>query len=354
MNWRRIKLLVPLLIFLILFNSYAVVFASSLGVRDLEVGMQGSDVELLQQRLNDLGYSIEADGIFGKKTEKVVKKFQETNDLLSDGIVGTRTIYYLQNKKIDLEYKVQPGDSLYELAKEYDVSVNAIKKANNLKDSTIVVGQKLIIPDTAIGGGNEKDLYNIIIDYKVRPGDTLSELAKRYNSDISEIKELNNLRGTRIRVGQTLKIPRKARGVEVSGIGSNHRRPEFIWPVKGRISSDYGYRVHPITSERHFHGGVDIAVSPGTVIKAAAPGKVVTSSWVKGFGYTVIIKHKDRIKTLYAHNSRLLVKTGQYVQQGQAISRSGSTGRSTGPHLDFRILLDGEPINPLNKLPSKY
>lgn len=335
-------------------NIYTVAFASSLGVRDLEVGMRGSDVKLLQQRLNNLGYSIEVDGIFGKETKKIVKKFQEKNDLFSDGIVGTRTIYYLQNKKIDLEYKVEPGDSLYGLAEEYDVSVDAIKQANDLKDSMIRVGQKLIIPDIAIGGGNEKDLYNIIIEYKVRAGDTLSELAKRYNSDISEIKELNNLNGERIRIGQTLKIPRKAQGVEVSRTGSNYHRSEFIWPVKGRISSDYGYRVHPITSERHFHGGVDIAVSPGTVIKAAAPGKVVTSSWVKGFGYTVIIKHKDRIKTLYAHNSRLLVKTGQYVQQGQVISRSGSTGRSTGPHLDFRILLDGEPINPLNKLPSKY
>lgn len=354
MDRRRIKLLFSLLIFLILFNISTVAFASSLGVRDLEIGMQGNDVELLQQKLNDLGYSIEVDGIFGTGTAKVVKRFQKNNDLLSDGIVGPKTIYYLQNEKIDLEYKVQSGDSLSELAKEYDVSISAIKEANNLKDSTIIVGQELIIPDTAIGGGDEKDLYNIIIEYKVKSGDTLSELASRYNSDRSEIKELNNLKGTRIKVGQTLKIPRKAQKVKVSGASSSHQRSEFIWPVKARISSEYGHRIHPVTSERHFHGGIDIAVARGTTIEAAASGRVVTSSWLKGFGYTVIIKHKEQVKTLYAHNSRLLVKTGQYVQQGQAISRSGSTGRSTGPHLDFRILLDGEPINPLSKLPHKY
>nr|WP_239559057.1 LysM peptidoglycan-binding domain-containing protein [Sporohalobacter salinus] len=342
------------MIFLLIFNIYAVAFASSLGVRDLEVGMRGDDVKLLQKRLNNLGYSIEVDGIFGRETKEVVRKFQTKKNLLSDGIVGPRTIYYLQNAKIDLEYKVQPGDSLSELAKEYDVSINAIKKANDLKDSTIIVGQKLIIPDTAIGGGKEKNLYNIIIEYKVKSGDTLSELANRYNSDISEIKELNNLNAPRIKVGQTLKIPRKARGVKVSGSTSSYHRPRFIWPAKGRISSKFGYRIHPITSERHFHGGIDIAIPRGTTVKAAASGKVVTSSWVKGFGYTVIIRHKKRVKTLYAHNSRLLVRSGQYVRQGQAISRSGSTGRSTGPHLDFRILIDGDPIDPLDKLPHRY
>lgn len=123
-----------------------------------------------------------------------------------------------------------------------------------------------------------------------------------------------------------------------------------LWPVRGRITSRFGYRVHPIRRRRLFHSGIDIAVSPGTSVKAAACGRVVYAGWRSGYGKTIIIDHGQGIRTLYAHNSRLHVKVGQWVNKGQVICASGNTGTSTGPHLHFEVLLNGQPKNPLDYL----
>ncbi|MGM0471243.1 MAG: peptidoglycan DD-metalloendopeptidase family protein [Bacillota bacterium] len=354
MNRQKFRTLLGIVVIALLVISYSTTaLASNLGVRNLRKGMVGDDVTTLQQKLNNLGYEVDVDGVFGSGTEEIVKKFQQQKDLAPDGIVGTKTIYYLINDKVDLEYEVQSGDSLYDLAQEYDVDVATIKQENNLTSNIIIPGQELTIPETALGGGRNKDAYTIVIDYQISSGDTLTELAKRYNSDVKEIKELNRLSNDSIRTGQTIKIPRRSENSKNRQQKVNSYRSRFIWPVQGKITSSYGQRVHPITSENHFHGGIDISVPKGSTVKAAAGGRVITSSWVKGFGKTVIIAHDERTKTLYAHNSQLLVRSGEHVNQGQRIARSGSTGRSTGPHLDFRIFVNEDTINPLQKLPNK-
>ncbi|SJZ97151.1 peptidoglycan DD-metalloendopeptidase family protein [Selenihalanaerobacter shriftii] len=346
-----------LVVVILLCNIYAVAMASGLGIRDLQRGMMGYDVKLLQQKLNDLGYDISVDGNFGENTEIAVENFQEKNGLISDGIIGGKTLFYLKNSKNNLEYIVKSGDSLYMLANKYDTSIGRLQEVNELSSSTIYVGQNLIIPDTALGGGDQENPY-IVIDYRVKRGDSLSKLAKSYNSDIEKLMDINNLASSRIKVGQELKIPRELEMTitnDKSTDAVNYNRSNFIWPVKnGRISSAYGRRVNPITRQSQLHGALDIALSQGTPVKAAATGKVLTSSWVSGYGRTVIIRHNNRTKTLYAHNSRLVVKRGQHVQQGQIIARSGNTGRSTGPHLHFSILINGKPVNPLKRLPHKY
>ena len=128
-------------------------------------------------------------------------------------------------------------------------------------------------------------------------------------------------------------------------------KSSLIWPTRGRISSGYGYRVHPIRKTRHFHGGIDIAVATGTEIRSIGNGTVVWSGWVQGFGKTIVIDHGNGYKTLYAHNSRLLVDSGTRVSRSQVVALAGSTGNSTGPHLDFRLYLNGKTVNPLNYLP---
>ena len=118
----------------------------------------------------------------------------------------------------------------------------------------------------------------------------------------------------------------------------------FIWPVKGTITSNYGYRY--IFGRTSFHGGLDIGVPTGTSVKAADGGKVIKAGWDNSYGYHVIIRHDNGMETCYAHNSKLLVKVGDKVYQGQIIAKSGSTGNSTGPHCHFEIRVNGTRVNP--------
>lgn len=124
-------------------------------------------------------------------------------------------------------------------------------------------------------------------------------------------------------------------------------RGDLIWPLKGRISSKYGWRTHPIFKTRKFHSGIDIAVPTGTKVKAAADGIVILIGWVTGYGKTVVIDHGDGYSTLYGHNSELSVTIGTIVFQGDLICLSGNTGNSTGPHLHFEVRRDGKPIDPM-------
>jgi murein DD-endopeptidase MepM/ murein hydrolase activator NlpD len=105
----------------------------------------------------------------------------------------------------------------------------------------------------------------------------------------------------------------------------------MIWPLKGRITSIYGWR-----RGRH-HDGLDIAARSGKPILAAANGTVIFSGWRSGYGRMVVIQHNRWLKTVYGHTSKNCVRRGQKIKQGQVIALVGSTGRSTGPHLHFEV-----------------
>ncbi len=117
-------------------------------------------------------------------------------------------------------------------------------------------------------------------------------------------------------------------------------------PVDGEISSPFGMRNHPIKKVNKVHEGVDLSSSKGDPILAAASGTVEYSGYNSGYGYHVIIDHKNGYHTLYAHSSKLLVKEGELVKKGQKIALVGSTGLSTGPHLHFEIRIGNTPVDP--------
>lgn len=120
-----------------------------------------------------------------------------------------------------------------------------------------------------------------------------------------------------------------------------------LWPVEGRVTSEFGWRKNPITRRgNEFHEGLDIAARAGTPVKAAANGKVVFAGYRSGWGRVLVIDHGNGYQTQYAHNSSLLVKVGEEVEKGQIVARVGNTGRSTGSHLDFRIIKNGKFIDP--------
>ncbi len=119
-----------------------------------------------------------------------------------------------------------------------------------------------------------------------------------------------------------------------------------IWPVKGWLSSSFGYRRSPFTNRREFHAGIDVVAREGTPIFAPADGIVISTKTIGGFGKTLEIQHMQGIVTRFAHNSVNLVKVGQRVKRGDIIAKVGSTGRSTGPHLHYEVRLNGVAVNP--------
>ncbi len=121
------------------------------------------------------------------------------------------------------------------------------------------------------------------------------------------------------------------------------------WPVPGktRVSSPYGYRIHPILNTRKLHTGIDIPAPTGTPAVAIDNGTVIFSGVQSGYGNTLMIKHDDGKVTLYAHNDKLLASVGDRVQKGQVVTKIGSTGRSTGPHLHFEVRINGKTTDPM-------
>jgi murein DD-endopeptidase MepM/ murein hydrolase activator NlpD len=120
-----------------------------------------------------------------------------------------------------------------------------------------------------------------------------------------------------------------------------------IAPVKGILTSGFGFRSDPMTHGRGVHQGVDIAAASGQPVRASADGIVMRADEGGGYGKAVFLAHGFGVTTRYGHLSRLEVHPGQRVKRGDVIGRVGSTGRSTGPHLHYEVRIDGEAVNPL-------
>ncbi|KWX03460.1 hypothetical protein TH66_11175 [Carbonactinospora thermoautotrophica] len=145
-------------------------------------------------------------------------------------------------------------------------------------------------------------------------------------------------------------MAREARGVS----GSSQRDGWLSRPVPGPITSPYGMRFHPVLHEWRLHTGTDFGVPMGTEVRAAAGGRVLWAGQSRGYGYRVVVSHGyvggRYVVTTYSHLSQLLVHAGERVTRGETLARSGDTGWSTGPHLHFEVMVDGEFVNPLGWL----
>ena len=200
------------------------------------------------------------------------------------------------------------------------------------------------------------------IYHRVRKGDSIWKLAKYYHVSVQDLAEWNNIHDpTEITEGLKLYIPRdkskkakkhrksakrsKSKGKEKENIEFD--RSKFIWPVHGVLFSNFGIR------RGRRHDGIDISAKSGTPISAAAKGKVVFNGRMRGYGNMIIIKHRDRFFTVYAHNSSNAVKKGQKVERGDLIGYVGRTGRASGPHVHFEVRQGQVARNPMFFLPSE-
>jgi murein DD-endopeptidase MepM/ murein hydrolase activator NlpD len=118
------------------------------------------------------------------------------------------------------------------------------------------------------------------------------------------------------------------------------------WPVRAAVSSEFGRRRSPWSGESEFHDGIDIAAHEGTRVLAPSAGRVAFVGATPEYGNTLVLDHGNSIRTRFGHLERAMVKMGQRVERGQAVALTGNTGRSTGPHLHYEILVQGHPVNP--------
>lgn len=247
---------------------------------------------------------------------------------------------------------VKKGDTLYSIARANGISLDELMLWNNISDPTkLQVGVTLQITAPT----------NNIRQYTVQKNDTLWSIAQAHNVTVQDILTANNMRSeTILQIGSVLHIPENevhppstipstqptslAASVIPLVPETNLNTIELAWPVMGRLTSSFGTRWGSV------HEGVDLGVPIGTPVRAAAEG-VVSFAAVRGaYGWLVVIEHADGWETYYAHNSQLLVKVGDSVQQGQVIAKSGSSGRTTGPHLHFEVRRNGVPIDPMRYL----
>ncbi|MCP4132375.1 MAG: M23 family metallopeptidase [bacterium] len=272
-------------------------------------------------------------------------------------------------------YRVRKNDNLWKIAGRYSVSHRLIIEVNNIKNpDRLLPGRYIDVP-------SRKGIY-----YTIKRGDTVSGIALKFDIDKQKIISHNKLRPNRIFQGKKLFLPgakkhrprRKNRKYndyndsyesyelykkDYSGrnndkvarkkrVKRNKTRISFTWPVKGPLTSTFGRRLDPFSKKRKFHCGIDISANIGTPIKAAAAGRVIFSGWKEGYGKVVVIRHTNGYISVYAHNSKNLVKVKQKVKKRQKIARSGNTGAVTGAHLHFEIRKYLTPLNPLRLLPK--
>ena len=231
-------------------------------------------------------------------------------------------------------YVVRSGDSISDIAKMYNVTVNTILWANDLSSKSVLKeGQVLVIlPVTGVR-------------HLVAKGETVESLAKKYKADVKEIIQYNDLADHPLAIGDTVIIP-DGEETPVVTPSTGNRTPTPTSKLKGASGPNYaGYYLRPIrggveTQGLHGYNAVDLASSLNNPILAAADGTVILSrqgGWNGGYGNYVVIQHNNGTQTLYAHMNYQVVTIGQHVDQGQTIGYMGQTGKATGVHLHFEI-----------------
>jgi murein DD-endopeptidase MepM/ murein hydrolase activator NlpD len=172
--------------------------------------------------------------------------------------------------------------------------------------------------------------------------DKQSRLASTQESEKEYLNEVNGLQAASARLAARLRS--SASSTSSGPVDSSPSSSGLIWPVSGPITSPFGWRWG------RMHEGIDIGVSYGTPIHAAASGTVVYCGWEGGYGNLVVIDHGGGLATAYGHQSSIAASCGQHVGQGEVVGYVGCTGHCFGPHLHFEVRINGSPVDPLGYL----
>lgn len=186
--------------------------------------------------------------------------------------------------------------------------------------------------------------------YTVQPGDSLSAIAGRTLGNMERWREIYDLNRDQIAnpdlivAGQVLKLPG---GANATAPAPAPATGKWSWPTQGPITSLFGARPNPFTGATEFHNGLDIGAPAGSPVRVPLPGTVTFAGWQQGGGGNyVVVDHGNGLKTTYAHLSAIHVAVGQSVGASAVVGKVGSTGNSTGPHLDFQVIRNGQFVDP--------
>lgn len=231
-------------------------------------------------------------------------------------------------KAIGATYVVKPGDTLTKIARETGTPVNALKQANGLSAQQIRVGQVLKLP-----GGTRT---------VASAGDNLTtgSTPPQPKAETSKPQQAAAPQPARDSVSEVASAPAREQAPEATGIG------KYRWPARGAVIAGYGENV-----EGKRNDGIDISVPQGTPVKAAENGVVIyAGNGLKELGNTVLVRHEDGTVTVYGHADSLAVTRGQKVQRGQQLATSGMSGSAKRPMLHFEVRKDATPVNPMGFL----
>ena len=233
-------------------------------------------------------------------------------------------------------YTVKKGDSVSKIAAAHALSMDAVIAANKVNNArSLREGDVLRIPN--MDG----------IPYTIAVNDNYEKVAEKFGVPLDAILDANDVQSGEMTAGEQIFIPGARLPAEVlkRALGEI-----FIYPVKGRISSPFGWRRDPFNGVRSFHKGIDIVADTGAPVKAAMGGRVALVGFSPVLGKYVVISHNDGYQTMYAHLNAARTARGAAVSQGDVIGEVGNTGYSTGPHLHFVIYKNGREVNPLEQL----
>ncbi len=241
-------------------------------------------------------------------------------------------------------YKISPGETLWSLRKKFDITIDTIISANpHLKGLDLTQNSTIVIPSKN-GALFTFDDYRDVGRMHSLMGNK-NKILGDYKPKIFRLISPDDIRLVFFEKEKPMVVNNDIQKIYAY-------KMTFIDPLDtGYYTSTYGDRVNPVFGENiEFHNGVDIATRNGTPIKSVRSGIVFSAGWRDGFGNTVTIQHEDGYTSFYAHCSKVFVKQGQWVNQGDQIALVGSTGRSTGSHLHYTVIRHGKLLNPFKYL----
>ena len=253
-----------------------------------------------------------------------------------------------------LQYKSDVERLGEKLEDDKILQANQLRLATKAKNKKLqVVEQQQALLDRM---EHDKDLYNQRYDEMMAASKQVEKLIQesKYRIEAEKVAKAQREAERKARAERE-KLAREQKKAEKNSEGYVETfvpegNGEMIYPLTGPITSEFGWRTHPIFGGSKFHSGIDIGGDCGMEIKAARGGVVSHAGWIDGYGNTVMIEHGGGLVTLYGHNQSFAVSVGEKVKQGQVIAYCGSTGNSTGPHCHFEVRLNGEPVSPYDYL----